>query len=158
MHRPPARAVALRSAIWAAACGTALANALLEVRVLTLAAAELRNDGAKARCDRNSPSPTRFAITSPRNSSRFFAIALCFAALSRQSPTSRLDVIAKYLCTSQSAQLQSSVRVDPAQKFAIEKSSLERHSGFYCEILLAALLIMCNAAENFLPLKWKSCG
>jgi hypothetical protein len=28
---------------------------------------------------------------------------------------------------------------------------------FYREILLAAFLIMCNAAENFLPLRWKSC-
>jgi hypothetical protein len=40
----------------------------------------------------------------------------------------------------------------PRLRFRLDRS------GSFREILLAALPIMCNAAENFLPLRFKSCG
>jgi hypothetical protein len=42
--------------------------------------------------------------------------------------------------------------------FRIDEEFARATPRFYCEILLAALLIMCNAAENFWPQTRKSCG
>jgi len=49
------------------------------------------------------------------------------------------------------AQLQ--FRIDSAPQLSIERVSSSTNALVFCEILLAAFLIMCNAAENFLPLR-----
>ena len=121
------------------------------------APAECSNNGRESALNRNPPSPAHFQ--SPRREFHGrYSRSACVYCAPQESPMSHPNVIARCVYTFRNQRSRGApVCCDPAPTLSESMRVCAMTRRFYREILLAAFLIMCNAAENFLPLRWKSC-